>query len=352
MPDLEIHIVSCTQQAMESPTKLSDNTWFHLLHVPKIGWLRTGYQGCIRAARKKLREIRPDVVHGQGTERECGLTAAFSGFPNVITIHGNVTQVARAFHAPFGSFWWCTALLERLTLPRAGGVLCNSSYTESLVRPLARRTWRMPNAVRREFFETPLPIGSTARKPILLNIGSVIPFKRQLELLDLAADLHRAGHLFEFHFIGTANPKDAYARAFLDRMRALQDAGFARHIEMIKVSELIQAFDAASALVHLPSEEAFGLVVAEALSRNLKLFAGKVGGISDIADGVEGAELFQLDDPAALQRAIEEWLRADCPRPKSAALEMRSRYHPAIIAEKHREVYQEVISERSLSPVC
>ena len=59
MPDLEVHIVSCTQRPMKSPEKLAENIFFHSLHVPNIGWLRTGYQGCIRAARRKLRDIQP-----------------------------------------------------------------------------------------------------------------------------------------------------------------------------------------------------------------------------------------------------------------------------------------------------
>src|SRR4051812_31056540 len=64
LAELEIHVVACTQRPMVAPEKLSPNTWFHLLHVPKIGWLRTGYNGCIRALRRKLREIEPDIVHG------------------------------------------------------------------------------------------------------------------------------------------------------------------------------------------------------------------------------------------------------------------------------------------------
>ena len=48
---------------------------------PKIGWLRTLYQGCVRATRRKLREIQPDIVHGQGTERDCAIGAVLSGFP-------------------------------------------------------------------------------------------------------------------------------------------------------------------------------------------------------------------------------------------------------------------------------
>src|SRR5271165_2812139 len=71
LPELEVHVVSCAQKPMKSPEKLADNIWFHSLYVPKLGWLRTSYQGCIRAVRRKLKTIKPDLVHGQGTERDC-----------------------------------------------------------------------------------------------------------------------------------------------------------------------------------------------------------------------------------------------------------------------------------------
>ena len=69
LPELEVHVISCTQKQMKSPEKLAKNIFFHSLYVPKIGWMRTLYQGCIRATRKKLKEIQPNIVHGQGTEK-------------------------------------------------------------------------------------------------------------------------------------------------------------------------------------------------------------------------------------------------------------------------------------------
>src|SRR5208283_2687673 len=73
LPEVEIHVISCVQQPVNAPKNIAGNVWFHSLHVPKIGWLRSGYQGCVRATRKKLHEIRPDIVHGQGTERYAAL---------------------------------------------------------------------------------------------------------------------------------------------------------------------------------------------------------------------------------------------------------------------------------------
>ena len=343
LPELEVHVVSCTQRPMHAPKKLSENTWFHLLHVPKIGWLRTGYQGCIRATRRKLREIQPDLVHGQGTERDCAISAIFSGFPNVVTIHGNIDAIARSTKAPIGSYWWWTAILERFSLPRTGGVFCNSRHTESLVQPRARKTWLVPNALRREFFDTPLVEGSTSSKPILLNIGTISPLKQQFALLELAEALHHDGHSFELHFIGQADPRNRYASAFLQRIKTAEGKGFARYLGTKSLPELIQCLDAASALAHVPSEEAFGLVVAEALARNLKFFGTNVGGLTDVANGVEGAELFPLKDGQVLRTGIAQWLQAGCPRPTSASSEMRLRYHPDVIAKRHMEIYREIL---------
>ena len=67
--------------ARSFPEKNRACYFYHSLIVPKLGWLCTGYQGFIRAPRKKIWELQPDIVHGQGTERDCALSAVFSGFP-------------------------------------------------------------------------------------------------------------------------------------------------------------------------------------------------------------------------------------------------------------------------------
>ena len=344
---IEVHILSCTKQPMQSPEKLADNIRFHSLLVPKIGWLRTGYQGCIRATRKKLQEIRPDIVHGQGTERDCAISAVFSGFPSVVTIHGNMAELARLFRAPIGSFHWLAARLENFTLRRTAGVFCNSAYTEALVRPRARRVWRVTNALRRAFFDLAPDANSGLRRCVLLNVGVIIPRKRQWELLEVAQTLHRRGLKFEFHFIGRINPAETYAAAFLERLKPLEAAGCARHLDECPTEELIGHFDAASGLVHFPSEEAFGLVVAEALARDLKFFGADLGGIKDIAREAPGAELFARDDWKGLTEAIARWIEAGHPRPTKAAAVMRRRYAPEVIARRHMEIYREVLSARS-----
>jgi glycosyltransferase involved in cell wall biosynthesis len=343
LPEVEVHVISCLQRRVQSPEKLADNLWYHALHVPKIGWLRTGYQGCIRAVRRKLREIQPDIVHGSGTERDCAISAVFSGFLNVVTIQGNMAELARLFKAPMGSYYWLTARLENFILPRTAGVFCNSSYTEALVRPRARRIWRVPHPLRQAFLDP--PPNPEPRPCILLNVGVISPRKRQLELLDVAEALHRQGLKFEFRFVGITYPAAAaYTEAFLKRIKPMESAGYARYLGTPPDDELLHYYDSAAAMVHFPTEESFGMVVLEGLGRDLKFFGAQLGGIVDLAKDMPGAELFAPDDWPGLTAAIAHWIAGGHPRPTGTAALIRERYHPETIARRHVEIYRELLN--------
>jgi hypothetical protein len=143
MPELEVHVLSCTQKPMRSPEKLAENTWFHNVYVPKAGWARSSYQGCIRGVRRQLKILKADIAHGLGTERECAISAAFSRFPNVVTIYANMAEQSRLSNAPMGSELWLAGQLEEITLKRAKGVICHSQEIENRVKPRASRSWTL-----------------------------------------------------------------------------------------------------------------------------------------------------------------------------------------------------------------
>lgn len=344
LPGEEIHIISCVQQPMKSPEKLADNIWFHPLVVPKMGWLRTGYQGCIRAIRKKLKEIKPDVVHGTGTERECAISAIFSGFPNLVAIQGNMAELARMNHARIGSYGWLTGKLEDFILPRTSGVLCNSTYTEGLVKPRAKKTWLVPHALHLPFFDPP-PVEGPA-PCVILNVGVISPRKRQVELLDVAETLHRRGLKFEFHFLGYLHPNATeYIEKFKARIKPMEAAGYARYLGSVTDEELRRAYDSSGAMVHFPTEEAFSMAVVEGLGRGLKFFGSRLGGTIDAAKDVPGTELIAENDWAGLADAIEKWIREGHARPAGQAAVIRERYHPEVIARRHVEIYREVAEQ-------
>ena len=291
LPGIEVHVLSCTQKPLQSPETLAPNIFYHSLHVPKIGWMRTFYQGCIRATRRKLSEIKPDIAHGQGTERDCAISAVFSNFLNVVTIHGNMAELAQLFGAGLGSYSWSRGAPRKSYPPgKRRGSFCNSAYTQQLVRRRAKKTWLVPNALRSAFFETLPDRHNTSGKCILLVVGSIIPRKRAVDIMDAAKTIWQQGIDFELQFIGPADPSNPYAAAFLKRIK---DEPHASYLGELDTSALIEHYDAASGLIHFPSEEAFGPSGSGSFGARLEIFrCSRVGGISDIGENVPGVELF------------------------------------------------------------
>ncbi len=338
MPGAEVHVVTCTQRVMKSPVKLAENIFFHSLHVPKIGWLRTGYLGCVRAIRRKLREIEPDIVHGQGTERECALSAVFSGYPNVLTIHGNMRAVARGNRAPIFSFNWLAARLEAFVLPRTDGVVCITTYTRKAVEQLARQTWLVPNAVDASFFEVPR---KTAVEPRLLCVGNILKLKNQLALIHALDDL-QGSKKFDLIFLGLTYRNSAYTREFLE---ALTARPWCKYEGFTDREGLKAQLASATGLIHPTLEDNCPMVILEAMAAGVPVAASRIGGIPDLIRHGETGLLFDPLDKHAIAGAARELLGdAAQERAVRAHDEALSRFHPQTIATRHVEIYDEVIS--------
>lgn len=341
LKDIEVHVVSCTRQPMKSPEKLATNIYFHSLVVPKNGWMRTLYQGCIRATRRKLWEIKPDIVHGQGTEHDCAISAVFSGFPNVLTIHGNMRLIAQVNHVKPFSFNWMAARLEGFTLPRTNGVVCITNYTKRAVSDLAKRTWLLPNAVDTNFFDIearPEP----GEAPVGMCVGQVCLRKNQNAFIR-ALDPLAGRRKFKIIFLGQVEDDD-YGREFKQLVQErpwCEYAGFAGREALRKMFQT-------AGFAALPTlEDNCPMVVLEAMAAGVPVMASNVGGVPDlIRPDVTGL----FCDPtrpetfaAGLERLLadEAWARTLA---KAAKIEARERFHPLIVARGHIDIYRLVLS--------
>jgi glycosyltransferase involved in cell wall biosynthesis len=343
--DVEVHVLSCVQRVpVSSPERLAENIFYHALHVPSIGWLKTGFLGCVRAVRSKLREIQPDLVHGQGTERDCAHSAVLSGYPNLVTIHGVMGTLHRTLGGKFFNYYRLAKALESYAIRRTDGVICISSFVEEFVGPLARRTWLIPNAVRGFFFQEPPSAGRRAGPPRLLNVGTIYPLKQQVELLHELLEL-RAQVDFEVTFVGALRRDTPYGALFtklLAEANALY-GGF-RHMEKVNETELLYLFDDSDALLHFSKEESFGLVFAEAQARGLALFVSDVGAIKEISRG--NPECYTSDSLDLT--ATRDWIQSGgYLRPKNFKLakELSEKFSPRRVAETHLDAYRSILKD-------
>lgn len=345
LPEVEVHVVSCARAQMEPQQQLAPNIFFHSLHVPKLGWIRTGYQGCIRATRKKLKELQPDMVHGQGTEQDCSISAVFSGFPNVLTIHGNMRLIAKVNQVKPFSHTWLSARLEGFTLPRADGVVCITRYTEAAVRSLAKRTWVLPNAVDAAFFDlNPQPTAQAA--PRVLCVGHICVRKNQNAFIR-ALDSLAGEYPLQLRFFGACSSGQAYDAEFL---RLVRERPWCHYGAFLNRTQLRAEF-AQAALVVLPSlEDNCPMVVLEAMAAGVPVVASKVGGVPDLIEEAKTGIFCDPLEAVSMRTAVERVLtdqqlaRDLAKRARQAA---RERFHPRVVAQRHLQIYQEVRSSFS-----
>lgn len=348
---LEVHVISATQKPLRSPPRLAPNILYHSLVVPRVGWLRTGYLGCIRAVRRKVRELNLDLVHGEGTERDCAMEAVFSNRPNLLTLHGNMRSVARAIHAPPFSYHWFHSFLEAWAVRQTRLVLCNSSYTEGLVRPLNRNVLRMPNAVRKVFYSPPRVASAPGKGRLrILMVGLVCSYKQSLEALRmLRVWRERGAPPFDLLCVGAFSGQQPYVGSFVAELERARAAGWAEHRVEMSEEGLRDAMDAADVLIHIPREEAFGLVVAEAMLRGMQVIAGRSGGIVDFEEIYPGIHLVPPGSPEEWMRVLSKLVAGGLSRIRPESWDTK-RFHPRQIARQHLQAYQTMIYGTACSP--
>lgn len=356
--EIEVNVVSCTQHPMVSPVNIAANIWFHSLHVPKWGWLRSGYLGCAWAVRQKLAEIKPDIVHAQGTERDCALSAVLSPYPNLLTIHGNLRLIRKQVgFRPFSAMW-LQSYLEGWVVPRFDGVICITNYTREAIEHEVPKTWVVPNAVDPEFLALgekrlsdasarPSTLDSRLKAPIILVVANIDPRKNQnafIKALDPLAKKMR----FEVRFFGGCGESD-YAREFKELISSYPWCHFGG---MLGREELRSQFEQADMLALPTHEDNCPMVVLEAQAAGVPVIASNVGGVPDlIEDGITGL-LVNPEDPATFCTAVEKMIinkeSLGNRLAHSAHQKALDQYHPKVIATKHLEIYQAVLQENTL----
>ncbi len=342
-PALQVHVVSCYQRQVACPKKLAPNIHFTGLHVPRLGWLRSGYLGCIKAVRRYLKVVAPDIVHGQGTERDCAISAVWSGYPNVLTIHGNMRLIAEVTGARPFSFNWIAGYLERITLPRTNGVICITNYTRGAVSPLARRTWLLPNAVDSSFFRLEVIPPS---RPTVLVIGNVDVRKNQNHFIRSLDPLAKRYPL-QIVFLGQVSERDSYGKEFLTLIGERPWCVYEGFVDRSATKAWFQK----STMLALPTrEDNCPMVVLEAMAAGLPVAASRVGGIPDLIEDEVTGLLFDPTRPETFLKEVQRILnqpavaQAMAARAKAMA---RTRFHPSVIANHHLAIYEEVLSEKA-----
>ena len=236
-------------------------------------------------------------------------------------------------------YYKMAAALETFCLKRTSGVVAISSYTRELVQDITPRTWLLPNAVDRRFFEVS---PSSSAVPRILFVGSLDPRKNPLGLLHACAPMLREGKC-TLTLAGQFHAESDYGRevmALIDSLPGISLLGFLDR-------DALAAEFARSSLLVLPTfEDNCPMVVLEAMAAGLPVAASRVGGIPDLVDHETNGLMFDPHDPADVRKGIERLVNEPETRARlgtAGRITAQERFHPKVIATGHLKIYREVL---------
>lgn len=154
---------------------------FHLVRCLK-GRLQTGFLLDPFFFRRPFNQIRPDVVHGWGTEDSHSIIALnLSPHTHVVQVQGLINAYTNYLGASAGLRY--VAARERMTLRRARNVFVESDYSRKISQPYCgtrTRIWQVDHPLRKEFLAS-LPSPRKAKQ--VLFLGSLTGRKGYLDAI-------------------------------------------------------------------------------------------------------------------------------------------------------------------------
>jgi len=344
----DIHILVTTKEVPKPTVEQGPFGTVHRLPQPPFSGAGSFQLWRRRLILQQLRQIRPDIVHGHGTEAEYAFTAISAPYPNVITLHGLMHRVQQAAPPPLLSLNHVARWIEKRVVRQATDVICLTREVEEFLaeRGSRARRHRIPNAVAPCFFD--VRPGPRDRPGFaVLFVGTVYRLKGVLHLVEaMAAARQKLGAPLTLRIVGsTGGPADAYEELLRRRAAELGVAGDIEWLGVLGERDVAAQLARSDALA-LPSfTESFGMCVAEAMAAGVPAVGSRAGGIPDlIEDGKTGLLVTpgRSDElAAALVRALTDTaLRArmvDAARAKALAC-----YSPRAVAGQTRRVYEEI----------
>ena len=334
---LRLHVIVLRKQFKRDSTFVRNGVTFHLLktagglRAPSFYWLDTFL------IRRKLAQIKPDVVHAWGAERGAATVAARLNYPHVVTVQGLLTWYAEV--APINHHHRFAAWLERRSLPGAPLVTTESAFAMNYLR----RRWPQINA--RQVEHAPDWIfhrleRAPQTKPVrFLYVGTISQIKGG-DLLFAALDGLKDEFPFELVMVGKPEA------GFLERMKSNTSAELWRRIifkQDLPPGEVARELARATMLLFPTRADTSPNSVKEAVVAGVPVVASAVGGIVDYVWPGRNGFLFPSENTGEFAQAIRAAVAHPvfgAGRVEPAALtEARDYLSPRRMAESFLKIY-------------
>jgi len=354
--DIECHVIAAMNGATSKYRRVGE---LHVHHIRRLNLPRLVTQRVhdVPALIKVIRSVNPDVVHGEGQDRQA-LAALGAGFPTVITPHGVLFIESRMMRGhsldiPGTLRQYLVSGMEREVFRRASDMIIISGYLPQIYGPMLRaRTHFIENPIGREFFQIP----RSPEAGRLLFVGTVVPRKRVHDIVSAVAHVlsmqeavsSKAQWKSDLQLRIAGPLVDAGSEALL--RSTIESTELQRRVVLlgpVSQSQLLEEYRRAQILVLASKEETAPQVIAQAMACGLPTVASAVGGIPTMVREGETALMFPLSDTQAFAKQLFRLLNDSQLRSEMEARivrEGRERFHPDSVAAQTVAVYREILS--------
>ncbi len=287
----------------------------------------------------RIRRLKPDLVHGHGTEGPFSLAALAGGRPCVISLQGIMEAIAPiepTLHNRLAVY------SERWTLRRATHVQVKSAFSMEHLRKsdFAGSVHHVEPAIHERFWSTPTP----EPRIRIVTVGSLLTRKGIGDLLEAMGELAQNGVMPCLDIVGSG-PQRLEFEDLASRLRLSDSVIFHGELPPEAVHQLLAQgglFVLASHIENSPNS------IMEAMATGLPVVATNVGSVHNIVtSGVTGL-VVPSKEPGRLATAISDVIsNADQARSMGVAGRRvaKSRWHPDRIVPQMIAMYEKVLKD-------
>jgi glycosyltransferase involved in cell wall biosynthesis len=290
----EIHWVALDSSLISERRFPAWNQYFHVLPTTARGRAATLFWSDRREISRKLQNIGPDLVHGWGSENIWGWASAFSGYPNIFSLQGLLSEYQKL--ATTGYRDRLMALMEILVLRKAQVVTTESLWARSLIeKKTGRKDTRLVEyGVSSSFFDVTISSSSPSLPGYAVMVGTA-DFRKGI---DFAVQLFRRPALHEvtLKVAGAISPFGEYWKE--------RSPSNVEWLGQRSQGEIIDLLAKSRCLILPTRADVCANVVKEARVMGLPVVASPHGGHAQyIVDGKNGF-LCPLEDWEAWEKAL------------------------------------------------
>ena len=302
-----------------------------------------GFLGRTRSLLQALAKIRPDLVHGQGSERESAIVTVSCPFPGVLTLHGLMGEVASMPGNRALLHYRIAGWIEKYAVKRAQGNIAISPYALRIILGMNQRCRFIPNAVRGVFYLPPRR-QSKKGKPRVLFVGNLTPVKRPDWFLQCVRTLWEQGLDFDARMLVMGDPHHAY---YQEIMRQAAVSVGDRKIEVKTNVEKVWEEMSDGDILFAPSTwESMGIAVCEAMASRLCVVASRIeANIPLLGQGC--GVMFRIESMEDALEALRKTITDPGFRQSTvdSAAKRVLEYHPSSVAEQTIRYYRDILGE-------